>query len=491
MDSRKAHYKKTLAGLLVLTFLIPLGVGLPIPDHSRANAQLPVTDVLGNIQATISAGEAVVISTFEGISSYSLAYISFKESILDSLAWFAAKALIKHMTRSIVNWINSGFEGNPSFVTDIGGFLTDVVDAEIGKFIEGSELGFLCDPFQLQIRLSLALKYGQLEDQISCRLSEVVDNVDDFISGTAGSFQKGGWRGWFQLTVQDNPYNRYLEAETALQIRIAGATFESTKELDFGKGFFSWKECTPRGTVGDVDCEIVTPGSFIESQLELVAGSGIRQLELADEINEIVGALAVQLIGQVFSSAGGGVSGLSRRSNAGGNTYLDNLASSNDIPDGLSGGAGEILSIDGTLAVENKHRENVSSTLNAIRRTEGLLLQLASCNPVQANATINNQIDPVRGPLEEDLSNTDRNIILLRGFQARLSTTTKTEEAQKIIDEYTSLAQNGIFHSVSEVAKADVANQEARQRLQTLDTQIQQQITLCASFRISGVGEGI
>ena len=48
-----------------------------------------------------------------------------------------------------------------------------------------------------------------------------------------------------------------------------------------------------------------TPGSVIESQLSNVLGSGLRQLELADEFDEMVGALVGQMVKNVVFGAQG------------------------------------------------------------------------------------------------------------------------------------------------------------------------------------------
>src|SRR3989344_1544613 len=162
--------KRLIAILLIVVFVFPIGLLSPL--HANAQVGVVVTGGIGTIQETISA--------------INLQKLEFKEFVLDPIAWFVAKVLIKHMTRSIVNWINTGFDGNPAFVTDLGGFLTDVADQEIGNFIYGSGLSALCDPFELQIRLSLALKYSPVTEKIACRLSDVVNNIDNFLSGAAG-----------------------------------------------------------------------------------------------------------------------------------------------------------------------------------------------------------------------------------------------------------------------------------------------------------------
>ena len=39
-----------------------------------------------------------------------------------------------HMTRDIVAWIETGFEGSPAFVTNLNGFMNDLADAAAGRW---------------------------------------------------------------------------------------------------------------------------------------------------------------------------------------------------------------------------------------------------------------------------------------------------------------------------------------------------------------------
>lgn len=226
-----------------------------------------------------------------------------KEFWLDAFFNQAAKIVIHNITDSIVSWINSGFRGSPAFVTDPQAFFTDVADQVAGEFIAGTELGFICDPFQIDIRAALNYNYSS-DFRVNCRLSDAVRNTEDFLRFTGGDFNQGGWAGWFSMTQQhqNNPYGAYAQARGELSLRIATAQGVEEKKLDWGKGFLSWQDCIQEDQQGNCTLKgpIKTPGSVIESQLENVLGSGIRQLELADEFNEIVGALVGQLVQRVL-----------------------------------------------------------------------------------------------------------------------------------------------------------------------------------------------
>lgn len=227
-----------------------------------------------------------------------------KESWVDGLAWAAGNILIDNITNSVVRWINNGFRGGPGFVTNPGQFLTGVADQVAGEFIAGTELGFLCDPFELDIRAALNLDYSS-DFRIGCTLSDVIANTEDFTKFTDGNFNQGGWDGWYSMTQNpnNNPYGAYAKSKSELSARIAGAQGIELLKLDWGNGFFSWE---------DEDGDIQTPGSVVETQLENVLGTNLDRLEIADEFNEIVGALASQFVSQL-------VGGLSSGGRGGGN----------------------------------------------------------------------------------------------------------------------------------------------------------------------------
>lgn len=235
-----------------------------------------------------------------------------KEFTLDGILNAGMKLVISNVTSSIVNWINSGFQGGPAFITNPESFFTDVADQVAGNFIAGTELGFLCEPFSSDIRIALNIGYSSSFTQRNyCRLSDIINNTENFAKFTAGDFSQGGWDSWFEITQNpsNNPLGAYIAAETELTQRTSSAQQTEKLKLDWGDGFLSFQECEVRGPSGsgdpnDAPCEkygdIKTPGTIINNQLSDTLGTGFRQLELADEINEIVGALVGQLVNTVL-----------------------------------------------------------------------------------------------------------------------------------------------------------------------------------------------
>lgn len=144
------------------------------------------------------------------------------------------KTTIRGITASMVNWINSGFQGGPAYVTDINGLLLDIADATTANFIEGTALEALCSPWKMNIKIALSLPSNRFEEDVRCTLSDIVANMDDFING---DFSQGGWAGWFELTTRNNPYNNYLASASELEARIDNAQGEEMKLLDWEMDF--------------------------------------------------------------------------------------------------------------------------------------------------------------------------------------------------------------------------------------------------------------
>lgn len=252
-------------------------------------------------------------------------YGSYFQKCLDGLIFAASQEILNQITEDMVEWINSGFDGNPAFVQDYNKLLSDVGDEAVGEFIENTpELAFLCSPFQLEIKKALIRSNsrgtgGKFERDVTCRLSDVTSNVDNFLNG---DFIDGGWDAWRELSF-DNPYSAYLKVSIELQGSELAALGKTEKEVEIGRGFLSFEKCVDDGeesipisnTLGNVaggntsfegadqqvtfkkqNCTVETPGSVIEQQLNQALPSGVRKLETADSINEIVDALFAYLV---------------------------------------------------------------------------------------------------------------------------------------------------------------------------------------------------
>lgn len=256
------------------------------------------------------------------ITAWATGSLQVKEYAWDAIAWGVINLVLEQMIRSVTEWVNAGFpDGGPAFVQDLGGFLMDIADGLAGDFIWGSPLGFMCSPFELDVRLALSAQYlfgHEIEPnnyQPKCRLSDVLSNIDNFAVNVDGSvdmdstynsqsFAAGGWAWWLESSrvQENNVYGAYAAAQANLAIVLRNGKGEETELLKWGQGFLSFKQCDPPDS--KENCSIITPGQVIESQLNKALAGGQERLTVADEINELIAALFAYLVNQVLSEVG-------------------------------------------------------------------------------------------------------------------------------------------------------------------------------------------
>lgn len=318
--SKSKMAKVVISSLLVCSFILaPISSTLQI---NRADAWDVVFDPVNWAENGITA-----LST--AASALGIKSLVFKEFVLDTIAWGLINLILQQMIRSVTQWVNSGFQGSPAFVQDLGGFLTNIADRYAGDYIYGKGLSALCSPFKLNIKLALDLQYRKSRTggyQSQCRLSGVVGNVQKFIGG---DFIEGGWNGWYEVALnpKSNPYDTMLDAQAALSIGISGAQGKKLEILKMGNGFLSKEVCKPGSAASDFKqkCSIVTPGTVIQNALTDTLNIPNERLVIADELNELIGALFAQLASKILSGAGGllGLTG-----GGGSNTdYFDQISS--------------------------------------------------------------------------------------------------------------------------------------------------------------------
>jgi len=288
-------------------------------------------------QNTISAIENRAQTIFQGQISLATVGNFLKENVLDGIGWTIAKTVLSSMVRSLINWVNSGFQGSPAFITDLRQHLIGVLDEAAGEFIRslGGIGEFVCSPFRLDVQAALAINYAQARsgmpsgpDQNLCRLSDIGSNIENFFNSTSNS-----WDDWLQVTSnpQNTPLGAYFAAEASLNARLINEAGQEIQVANWGSGILSLKACEAiEGRSGGENCTITTPGRVISESLTFMTSSGPRTLIEADEINELVGALLNQLILQVVQGINGllGLGGNAAYASydSEGRTFLDRMA---------------------------------------------------------------------------------------------------------------------------------------------------------------------
>ena len=394
----------TLAGCAL--GLIGVGVGAAVGGAAAAGSAIAdAAAVAPNGLPTMDIGVRAQMIAANKISAASLAanttiaaHATNQSTVtcsLNGIAWALAKVAIQSITKSTVNWINSGYQGSPAFVTDISKSLRQTGDAFANQFVNQLVTQeSLQSPFINQVAQAVGAAYyldtnkNAIAWQLKYTLNTVTANDRAFINGE--NFHEGGFNAWMAMTQNpaNNPFGANFIAGERMSQQVAAAANNKLKELDFGKGFLSWKgDCQasnqdvagefysgPSANLSDADkCatySIQTPGSVVESQLEQQLGSPIRQLELADSINEILSAAVTQLLSSALSSSG--LLGASRPASGGGSSALNiatnpNLTLNGSVAGSANGFSQTIANHISQIQTYTRNWQKVLTAANAAR----------------------------------------------------------------------------------------------------------------------------
>ncbi|MEK9209500.1 MAG: hypothetical protein AAB926_01580 [Patescibacteria group bacterium] len=304
---KKEKSRKLVCGFLGIMLILPL-LFLTRPQKTEAFITLtkevpgPLLVMTGTIAAS-TADTAVNTSV-----------LAAKETIADSIAYTIGKVLLRQFTDSIVQWINSGFEGKPLFVTNFGAYLQEAADQASGVLMEqifsADFLATICSPFRLQLPISIAFSRKVPYDiKMRCTLNDVVGNFEGAIEDFQDDFMSGGWPAFVSMSqnFQNNPYGAYLTTLDEIEQAREEAKEKAEKEYTAGKGFIGVRTCVAT-TAGGICAryETKTPGSAIADALGNGAfGTTFRELEVADEIDEIIAASLNQLISYALGPGAG------------------------------------------------------------------------------------------------------------------------------------------------------------------------------------------
>jgi hypothetical protein len=455
---KKLFFKKIIPLLLVISIITP-SFFLSLP--TKAKATWPVWDygnsVINEILTTTQTAALIAADTARYALDQSLTWM---QRLLAAVAKLFARALIMTITQSIVNWINSGFQGSPSFMTNPAGMLRNAADQAIGEYILAGPLNFLCEPFQLQVKLNLGLQFGGYGNGISCTLTGVLGNIqgayDDFVGGDF--IGGGGWDSWMQMASnpQNTPQGAAMMAEGALEVKIAGMEDIMIKEIDWGGGSLSLKKCkeatfevkddpSPGGgksrtlmgartfvghpgyatgtsisathesvandTGGntivnqekETSCETTTPGAVIMDTMKLTETSWLRTLELdstiADSINAIIGAFATLAVKTTLNKVMGGMFGGEEDNTDYRGQMLNQLDQfkNDEANKRLQGIEPDTKNVDNATDFETRNVENFNLAITTLNSVKQVVSGSIICTDLTTNLIKANVTDNIDG----------------------------------------------------------------------------------------------
>jgi hypothetical protein len=481
------------------------GSALGIAATAASVSNVPILSSVTNLfNLGVSVGGVPTADQYQRIKNN----IDNAKFTADNVFFTIINQVIAQMTRSTVAWINNGFQGKPSFITDPASFFRNVGDQVAGAYITNLGLsGVLCSPFRPKILLSLTQYAQQGTPTYSCTLSAVVKNFNGFLT----NFNNGGWAAWVSLSRQENnPYAQIVAQTNALDQQKAAAQNLRLQEAQWGRGFISTRNPNDPN-------QIVTPGSVIESQLNDALDASARRIQVASSFNQVVSALFNLLATKVISGPGGLLG--ANQSTPTQPSAFDQAAQA-QLQSQIDARNSILAQTNQNLALEQQYKAYKDTTITMLVATRNSLVDLVGCslgvatssttvsgqkftviaagsggstggttfgtingsgtNAVtasNASTTIAADIDPYLGPALSESAEAAQYISAIQTANQTSQTATDLGSLQNLLNAYANIQAN--FHSGSDLSEAQSEQSTTAARLGPIFQDTQTKLVQC------------
>ena len=277
-------FKKIIQISIILSLLFMIS-GTPVlavqMTQTQMNAQKNAAAKNGldwGVQATkavskcaigfgVNLGVSALANLLSGLISPDVATkdnsAAFRESFskcISSVAIKLAKDQIVKITKSTLNWINTGLQGDSLFVQDAKALLNktgnSAISAEIGilrdsKYSEMYPYGRSFASAQIDTARNMDDHLYALQSTLFSALTidDKIVNTADKLDSYANNFAEGGWNGWLSLTQNpaNNPlgFNMLASDQLAFQKEVAQQAIKD--KLAANGGILDATECVQYG----------------------------------------------------------------------------------------------------------------------------------------------------------------------------------------------------------------------------------------------------
>ncbi len=223
---------KKLIATLILIFIIVPTILFSVPK--KAHAQWAVFDAIVEGNTTVGTGTQT---------------LDWGQKVLQQVIMAIEKQFLEQLTKSVDNWINTGFNGNPLYLQNSGAFFTDIAKFEIKNIVDTYGYDPNRFPFGKNFALNAINAYKtQAADNAAYTLSNVINDPNQ-LQAYQNNFSAGGWNGFLVNTQypQNNiiGFTTIVTQQEASQLAgtVQNAAQKVTSTLQQGLGFLSPKTC--------------------------------------------------------------------------------------------------------------------------------------------------------------------------------------------------------------------------------------------------------
>jgi hypothetical protein len=233
--------QKFIAVLLLITVLSSSFGFLLAPKKVEAQG-IPILDAVGNALQWV--GNAFLgTGTAAQVAETSISIWDRLQKILGAALRVIARRALADMTKSTVNWINTGHFGKPLFLENTGSFFRDVAKLEIKSLIGITGYDESRYPFSKGYWLGVIDRYRQQLAYNSQESLMRITSSDPNLYRT--DFGTSGWEGLANITInpQLNALGHYMTADDDIATKLRQANNKINRTLDQGMGFLSPQTC--------------------------------------------------------------------------------------------------------------------------------------------------------------------------------------------------------------------------------------------------------
>ncbi len=249
---------------------------------------------VANVGTTRAVG-GVYVPVNDAAVTLNTGFLVYKECILDGMARRIAQSGTAELGRQALESFETGRNGNAQYVRNQTLEILARRPGIVADTLSTESLGAMCGAFRPSVQRAITRGFlqtaGSPGQMYAC----------PFTSGLGGFYDN-----WFaSINPNGNVYGATALAQGELSRRFAEDERNTRQMWDWGRGAYS----TLDGNANPLRQNILTPGFLIAGAISQAMGSGYRQLEGANEIDQVVTNLFAGLTTRLVSS-GSGVPGL-------------------------------------------------------------------------------------------------------------------------------------------------------------------------------------
>lgn len=244
---------------------------------------------VANVGTTRAVG-GVYVPVNDAAVTLNTGFLVYKECILDGMARKIAESGTSELGKEALKALEQGRNGGQQYLVNFG-----EEDMRRGGAIAVAQIQNgttqICEAFRAPIRTALARSYAQQFNSAPNQLvaCPVAGNNPGVFDTLFRSIEPCG-----------NAVNCYITERANIDSKIAYDRENYRRQLDWSNGVFSKYDNND-----PLSQRVVTPGFILANGIAQVTGSGYRQLENAQEVDQVVANLWGGLANRLISGSGG------------------------------------------------------------------------------------------------------------------------------------------------------------------------------------------